>query len=274
MDGILIVDKKEGILSFDVIREVRKKYNEKKVGHIGTLDPLASGILPILIGKATKLSDYLMQHDKEYISKIKLGMSTSTGDREGKITDTCTIPKNLNEEEISKVLNKFLGVTYQVPPMYSALKVNGKKLYEIARSGGEIERRPRKIEIFNIGLLNYDSIENEIEYKVTCSKGTYIRVLSEDIAKKMNTCGYMSYLRRTRVGNFKIEDSGKFIPLEDIFLNNDKFIIKDDEYLKKFLNGVKINTKIDSKLCNVYFKEKFIGIGKVENNKIARFIIK
>ncbi len=274
MDGILIVDKKEGILSFDVIRDVRKKYNEKKVGHIGTLDPLASGILPILIGKATKLSDYLMQHDKEYISKIKLGMSTSTGDREGKITDTCTIPKNLNEEEISKVLNKFLGVTYQVPPMYSALKVNGKKLYEIARSGGEIERRPRKIEIFNIGLLNYDSIENEIEYKVTCSKGTYIRVLSEDIAKKMNTCGYMSYLRRTRVGNFKIEDSGKFIPLEDIFLNNDKFIIKDDEYLKKFLNGVKINTKIDSKLCNVYFKEKFIGIGKVENNKIARFIIK
>ena len=128
MDGILIVDKKEGMTSFDVVRDTRKKYNEKKVGHIGTLDPLASGVLPVLIGKATKLSDYLMNHDKEYVAKIKLGKSTETGDREGNVIETEAVPNNLNEKNIQNVLNEFLGQTFQIPPMYSALKVNGKKI--------------------------------------------------------------------------------------------------------------------------------------------------
>lgn len=273
MDGILIVDKKEGMTSFDVVRDTRKKYNEKKVGHIGTLDPLASGVLPVLIGKATKLSDYLMNHDKEYVAKIKLGKSTETGDREGNVIETEAVPNNLNEENIQKVLNEFLGQTFQIPPMYSALKVNGKKLYEIARSGQNVERQPRKISISEIKIIKYDTSNKEIEYKVTCSKGTYIRVLSEDIAKKLNTCGYMSYLRRTRVGDFKISDSGKFIPLEKIFKDNLNVTIDNQAKLDYFLNGGKINYKYKDSLCNIYYNQKFIGIGKIENEQLRRFII-
>ena len=273
MDGILIVDKKEGMTSFDVVRDTRKKYNEKKVGHIGTLDPLASGVLPVLIGKATKLSDYLMNHDKEYVAKIKLGKSTETGDREGNVIETEDVPNNLNEENIQNVLNEFLGQTFQIPPMYSALKVNGKKLYEIARSGQNVERQPRKINISEIKIIKYDTSNKEIEYKVTCSKGTYIRVLSEDIAKKLNTCGYMSYLRRTRVGDFKISDSGKFIPLEKIFKDNLNVIIDNQAKLDYFLNGGKINYKYKDSLCNIYYNQKFIGIGKIENEQLRRFII-
>lgn len=273
MDGILIVDKKEGMTSFDVVRDTRKKYNEKKVGHIGTLDPLASGVLPVLIGKATKLSDYLMNHDKEYVAKIKLGKSTETGDREGNVIETEAVPNNLNEKNIQNVLNEFLGQTFQIPPMYSALKVNGKKLYEIARSGQNVERQPRKISISEIKIIKYDTSNKEIEYKVTCSKGTYIRVLSEDIAKKLNTCGYMSYLRRTRVGDFKISDSGKFIPLEKIFKDNLNVIIDNQAKLDYFLNGGKINYKYKDSLCNIYYNQKFIGIGKIENEQLRRFII-
>lgn len=273
MDGILIVDKKEGMTSFDVVRDTRKKYNEKKVGHIGTLDPLASGVLPVLIGKATKLSDYLMNHDKEYVAKIKLGKSTETGDREGNVIETEDVPNNLNEENIQNVLNEFLGQTFQIPPMYSALKVNGKKLYEIARSGQNVERQPRKINISEIKIIKYDTSNKEIEYKVACSKGTYIRVLSEDIAKKLNTCGYMSYLRRTRVGDFKISDSGKFIPLEEIFKDNLNVIIDNQAKLDYFLNGGKINYKYKDSLCNIYYNQKFIGIGKIKNEQLRRFII-
>ena len=273
MDGILIVDKKEGMTSFDVVRDTRKKYNEKKVGHIGTLDPLASGVLPVLIGKATKLSDYLMNHDKEYVAKIKLGKSTETGDREGNVIETEDVPNNLNEENIQNVLNEFLGQTFQIPPMYSALKINGKKLYEIARSGQNVERQPRKISISEIKIIKYDTSNKEIEYKVTCSKGTYIRVLSEDIAKKLNTCGYMSYLRRTRVGDFKISDSGKFIPLEKIFKDNLNVTIDNQAKLDYFLNGGKINYKYKDSLCNIYYNQKFIGIGKIENEQLRRFII-
>ena len=278
MDGILIVDKDEGKTSFDVIRDVRKKYNEKKVGHIGTLDPLASGVLPILMGKATKLSDYLMEHSKEYIAKIKLGELTETGDREGKIIKTQDVPKDINSEKIKNILNEFLGKTYQTPPMYSALKIDGKKLYELARSGQEIERKPRKIEITDIDLINYDSIKNEISYKVSCSKGTYIRVLSEDIAKKLGTLGYMTYLRRTRVGNFTLADSGRFIPIGNVFKNNSKIIIKSQDELRKFLNGVRIKVnnnllKIDDDLPKNNFSEKmnlhnekYINIEKNEDN--------
>ena len=153
MDGILIVDKPLGKTSFDCVRDVRKQYNTKKVGHIGTLDPMATGVLAILIGQATKLSDYLMEHDKEYIATLKLGKSTNTGDSEGEIIEEKEVNKNvLDEIIITEALNSFLGETYQIPPMYSALKVNGKKLYEVARSGQEIERKARKIVITSIEL--------------------------------------------------------------------------------------------------------------------------
>lgn len=305
MDGLLIVDKKEGITSFDVIRNVRKEYNIKKVGHIGTLDPLASGVLPVLIGKATKLSDYLMMHDKEYIAKIILGKKTSTGDREGNVIEEKEIEKSkISKENIEAVLNSFLGESYQIPPMYSAIKVNGKKLYELAREDKEIERTPRKINIAKIELLKIENVnvnENvnlslqsiEITYKVQCSKGTYIRTLSEDIAEKLGTVGYMSYLRRTRVGDFKIEDAGKLIDMENIINNIPKYEIKEKN-ISQLINGVKVrkqqenninveknNKNIENKkqnakkseLCKLYCNNKFIGYGISEGEFVKRDIL-
>jgi tRNA pseudouridine55 synthase len=271
MDGVIIVDKKEGMTSFDVVREVRKEYGEKKVGHIGTLDPLASGVLPVLLGKATKLSNFLMEHDKDYIAKLTLGLKTDTGDREGNVI----LKKDIDESKVTKVniinvLNSFLGTSFQVPPMYSAIKVNGKKLYELAREGKEVEREKRKIFVSNIDLIQVDG--NEITFKVTCSKGTYIRTLCEDIAENLGTCGYMSYLRRTRVGNFRIEDAGKFIPMEEIIPDAYTYNI-EERNLKPLLNGVSIRTSLADGICKLYYHDNFIGFGDVISGKLKRKII-
>ena len=283
MNGILIVNKPEGKTSFDYVRDVRIKYQTKKVGHIGTLDPLAQGILPILVGEATKLSDYLMDHDKEYIAVLKLGEKRSTGDREGIVLETrerITIDENC----VLNVLNSFLGETDQIPPMYSALKVEGKKLYELARSGKTVERAPKKITITEIELLEIDSENNTIRFRVVCSKGTYIRVLCEDIAEKLGTCGYMEFLQRTRVGKFTLNDQDKFIDLEDI-LDVKRVSIED---IKHYENGLAVsykecdesannNNRDSSSIVRVYNKDKFIGLGKIdekENNfRVKRFIL-
>lgn len=218
MDGIFIIDKKEGMTSFNVVRDIRKEYNIKKVGHAGTLDPMATGVLLILVGKATKLSDILMNHDKEYVAVLKFGIKTDSADREGTIIEE---DKNFklnkySKEEIKEIFKSFIGKQEQVPPMYSALKVNGKKLYELARKGETIERKAREIEITEIEVVDIDFENNKIKYRVVCSKGTYIRTLCEDIAKKFNTIGIMDDLRRTRVGEYKIQDAGKFIELDQI----------------------------------------------------------
>ena len=186
MDGILIVDKPVSKTSFDVVWNVRKEYNTKKVGHIGTLDPMASGVLPVLIGNATRLSDILVEHDKEYIAILTLGKATDTGDSEGKVIQVDNRFFNEEKEKIEEVLKSFLGDSMQIPPMYSAIKINGRKLYEIARSGKTVEREPRKINISEIELLEFKN-PNEIKFRVVCSKGTYIRVLCEDIAQKLGT---------------------------------------------------------------------------------------
>ena len=273
MNGVLIVNKPKGKTSFDMIRDVRKEYGTKKVGHIGTLDPLAEGVLPVLIGECTKLSDYLMNHDKEYIAELKLGKRTSTGDSEGEIIEEKEI-KDLNEEKIISVLNSFLGKTNQLPPMYSAIKINGKKLYDYARNGEEDKVKdlikPREIEITEIELLEFNKEDNIIKYRVVCSKGTYIRVLCEDIAIKLGTCGYMKSLLRTRVGKFKIEDQEKVIDIEDILEN--RIDIKNSD-LSKLLNGVKLEVKESNDLYNIYCDNKYIGIGEVINNKLKRKII-
>ena len=273
MNGVLIVNKPKGKTSFDMIRDVRKEYGTKKVGHIGTLDPLAEGVLPVLIGECTKLSDYLMNHDKEYIAELKLGKRTSTGDSEGEVIEEKEI-KDLNEEEIINVLNSFLGKTEQLPPMYSAIKINGKKLYDYARNGEEEKVKelikPREIEITEIVLLEFNKEENIIKYRVVCSKGTYIRVLCEDIAIKLETCGYMKSLLRTRVGKFKIEDENKVIDIENILEN--RIDIKNSD-LFKLLNGVKLEIKENNDLYNIYCDDKYIGIGEVVNNKLKRKII-
>lgn len=186
MNGVLIVDKEKGKTSFDIIRDIRKKYNMKKVGHTGTLDPLATGVLPILLGEATKLSDYLMDHDKEYLAVLKLGQKTDTADSEGNVIEKKEVPC-INIEDVEEVISTFIGEIKQIPPMYSAIKVNGKKLYDLARQGKEVEREPRKVKIYSINNIKLDKKNSEIEFTVNCSKGTYIRTLCEDIAEKLST---------------------------------------------------------------------------------------
>ena len=184
--GIVIINKEIGDTSQKVVSKVKKILNEKKAGHIGTLDPLAEGVLPVLIGNATKLSKYLIEHDKTYVATLKLGIKKDTGDEEGLIIETKEV-KDLDEETIKNVLKKFEGKQLQSPHKYSAVKIGGKKLYEYAREGIEVEIPKREIEIYSIKLLEINNDEKEISFEVSCSKGTYIRVLCEDIAEKLET---------------------------------------------------------------------------------------
>ncbi len=188
MDGIIIINKEKGITSFGVVSKLRKIYNTKKVGHCGTLDPNATGVLPVMIGNATKISKYLVEHDKEYIATIKFGIKTDSGDSEGNIILEDKFRLDRQNEELYK--NKILGLVgkqKQVPPMYSAIKVNGKKLYEYAREGKQIDRAAREIEIYSISIEKIDYDNNEMIIKVSCSKGTYIRTLCESIAEEFGT---------------------------------------------------------------------------------------
>lgn len=183
MDGVLIINKPKGFTSHDVVNVLRKALNTKKIGHTGTLDPNATGVLPILVGTATKISKYLIEHDKTYIATIKLGEKTDTGDIEGNIIEKDLNLQNISSEQVEKVLKIFIGKQKQIPPLYSAIKVNGKKAYEYARQGQKLELEARDIEIYNIELIKL--VDKEITFEVSCSKGTYIRTLCEDIAEKL-----------------------------------------------------------------------------------------
>lgn len=290
MNGILIINKEKGCTSHDIVYKVKKIFNEK-VGHTGTLDPLAEGVLPILIGKGTLCSKYLINHDKKYVVNLALGQKTETADLEGKIIEEKNIPdKSLTQSKIEKVLKSFIGKQQQMPPIYSAIKVNGKKLYEYARKGQNVEIKPRKIEIYDIKLMNIDAQKKQIQFEVFCGKGTYIRSLCEDIAEKLETVGYMESLKRIQVGDFKIEESSKIqeleenkedtkyleskiISVEEIFKNKEKIKL-DDKKMQLFLNGVKITQNQENDIYRIYDKnEKFIGIGIVQDKLLKRDII-
>lgn len=334
MDGIILINKEKDYTSHDVVAKV-KKMLKVKVGHTGTLDPNATGVLPLLLGNATKVSKYLINHDKEYIAELKLGIKTDTADKEGKIIAEKKVDikelfnnkslkdnnENINseredkrvlEEKLQEILNSFVGKMLQKPPMYSAIKINGKKLYEYARKNQKVEVEPREIEIYNIKLINFDTKENIIKFKVNCSKGTYIRTLCENISEKLNTYGYMKELQRTKVGNFCIEnaitieelekiineqikinsskendninkniienkidiDNNKnfFITIEKLFENNENFILNQD-LLDKFFNGVMIKNNKNDGIYKVYIDNKFIGIGINKEKRLKRDII-
>lgn len=285
MNGIIIINKPKGCTSHDIVYKAKRIFNEK-VGHTGTLDPNATGVLPLLIGKGTELSKYLINHDKTYEAILQLGEKRDTADSEGKTIEEQNVTSEmLSEVNVKKILQSFEGHQEQIPPMYSAIKVNGKKLYEYARKGQTVELKPRKIEIYKMELLNIDIQNKTIEFRVDCSKGTYIRALCENIAERIGTVGYMKELKRTRVGEFKIEDAitiqeledsknklEKFITLEKFF-ENSKNILLDDRKIKLFLNGVKLTCNYENGIYKIYHNDKLIGTGIVENNLLKRDII-
>ena len=205
MNGIIIIDKPLGKTSHDMVYFMRKLTGIKKVGHTGTLDPEATGVLPICIGSATKVADMLTLSDKRYTAELVLGMTTDTQDAEGEVLTECAV--NVTAEEIENAVKSFVGEIEQVPPMYSAIKQNGKKLYELARKGIEVERKKRKIKIYEINILSIDTVEYRVKIDVLCSKGTYIRTLCEDIGMKLGVGAYMNTLRRTMTGPFALSDS-------------------------------------------------------------------
>ena len=282
MDGILIVNKTKGCTSHDIVYQVKKIVNEK-VGHTGTLDPMATGVLPLLIGKGTLCSKYLINHDKVYKVQLTLGVKTDTADSEGSIIEEKKVPQEaFQKKRIEEVLETFLGKQEQIPPMYSAIKVKGKKLYEYARKGQVVEVQPRLIEIYKIKLLKINRKEKQIEFQVACSKGTYIRSLCEDIAERMGTVGYMSELNRVQVGDFSIEqaisieqlEKGEipYITIEEIFSDRQEILL-EKQRLQPFLNGVKLTMKKPDGVYRVYCDQQFIGIGTVNNEFLKRDII-
>ncbi len=287
MDGIIILNKPKGYTSHDVVSKVKKILKVKKVGHTGTLDPNATGVLPLLLGKGTQLSKYLIEHDKIYRATIKLGVRTDTLDGEGNIIEEKEISSIcIEKENVIKTLNSFKGKGKQTPPMYSAIKVNGKKLYEYARKGEKVDVKPRDIEIYDINL---EDIKNdEIVFKVHVSKGTYIRVLCDEIAIKLGTVGYMKELERLKVGKFSIENSitikelevqkeninDKIITIEEFF-NNNMQINLNEKQLKLFLNGVCLSFDKPEGIYKIYDKENsFVGSGIIQNGLLKRDIIK
>lgn len=274
--GILNIYKPTKITSFDVVRIIRKLTNEKKVGHCGTLDPEACGVLPICIGKATKAIDYIMEKNKVYVAELKLGEVTDTYDIEGKVIRQCDV--NVTAEEVIEAVYSFKGNIKQVPPMYSALKVNGKKLYELAREGIEIEREARDITIHDIKVLEINL--PYVKMEVNCSKGTYIRSLCYDIGEKLGCGAMMSALERTATGKFTKENSinieslnkeniyDYIIPIENAFLNYPK-VVANIKFKTLLLNGVILKDKSftsdieKDEIYRVYDEENnLVGIGR------------
>ncbi|MBU0503248.1 MAG: tRNA pseudouridine(55) synthase TruB [Candidatus Omnitrophota bacterium] len=203
-DGILVINKPKGITSHDVVDFVRKKFKIKQVGHSGTLDPIATGVLVILIGKCTKLFNQFLGLDKEYSATLTLGARTNSGDIQGEVIEKKEFG-HVTEENVNKALSVFIGENMQVPPMVSALKHKGKRLYDLAREGKEVKRLPRKIVIKEISLLKFSL--PDIQFKVKCSRGTYVRQLAEDIAAKLGCVGFVSQIERLSIGRFNIKDS-------------------------------------------------------------------
>lgn len=290
MDGLLIVDKEKGYTSRDIVNIIGKKFNTKKVGHTGTLDPNATGVLPLLIGKATLISKYLINHDKRYIATLKLGLKTDTADGEGNIIEQHILDNNIMSDDIIKgVFNKLIGKQEQIPPVYSAIKVNGRKLYEYARAGEEVNIEPRLIEIYDLKLLSINIEEKEIKFGVSCSKGTYIRSLCEKVAELLGTIGYMKELERVEVGQFNIEKAidlkvleenkedelfleEKLISIEKIFEEREAINLRDKR-LALFLNGVKLSIVKPNSIYRIYNQNKFIGLGTINNNELKRDVI-
>ena len=268
---IINVCKEKNMTSRDVVNIISKHLHTKKVGHTGTLDPLATGVLLVCTDRDTKLVDILTSKTKEYVATMQLGIQTDTGDITGNIIKRASF--RVNKEQIIQTLNSFLGQSTQTVPIYSAVKINGKKLYEYARNGKEVTLPTREITISNIELIDFH--DNLIKFKVTVSKGTYIRSLIEDIGKTLKTVATMEDLVRTKQGSYKIEDSYtlddikndnyKLIPLRTVLQDYPSYELNANEYFK-VKNGSKMSLNLDDKIVTLLYNNKPIALYKKENN--------
>lgn len=281
MQGFLLIDKPEGMTSFSAVSRIKRLANEKRVGHTGTLDPMATGVLPIFLGRATALSSILLEAEKQYTATVKLGITTDTCDITGRVESENVV--SVTEEELLAVLESFKGETQQIPPVYSALKKDGVRLYELARRGEEVEIEPRRITINELVLKSFD--KDTFEIFVSCSKGTYIRSLCRDIGEKLGCGATMTALRRNSTCGFS-EDL--CVKLEDLTPDNISQFLKSEEYAVRHLREVSVSEKqavrfsnggqlayerlknadfSDRELLRIKFGDKFLGIGVAENEK-------
>ena len=270
--GYISVIKPKGWSSNQLLSKLKWLLQIKKAGHGGTLDPFATGIVPIFFGEATKFSNRILESDKEYIAELKLGFESSTGDTEGELSKDDSFNEEKLPRNLENILNEFLGIQKQTPPKYSALKYNGKPYYEYARAGIEIPIKTREIEIFSIDLVNFRN--RKITFQVSCSKGTYIRTLGEDIAKKIGTKGYLTNLERIREGKIKKIDSFSVEQIEVLSVEERKKLLKpvyqllelpkielNNTHTRKILNGQNLDIAINAGEILLFSEKTFIGIG-------------
>ena len=288
MNGIIIINKPKSFTSFDVIAVLRRLLNQRKIGHMGTLDPMATGVLPILLGDSAKFQIYCTNHNKTYIADLKFGITTDTLDITGNVLSETK--SNVNREELQKVLRTFVGEIFQVPPMFSAIKIKGQKLCDLARKGVEIKREKRKITIYSIKLIDFNEENQTAKIEVECSKGTYIRTLCDDIGQKLSVGAVLTELRRTKSNGFDISES---ISLDDIkFIcerNGEKNFIFPTDMLFKDMSSVNVSERQANRLYNgasldvsrvrfdrkvsdqeilkVYMNNIFVGLAKVVEEK-------
>lgn len=290
MTGFICIDKPQDITSFLAVNKVRRIVNEKKVGHSGTLDPMATGVLFAALGGATRFLDFLPNHEKSYNAQIKMGITTDTLDITGKVLKE--EKTDVSREQIENILPFFEGKIKQLPPMYSALKKDGKRLYDLARQGIEVEREEREVEIKSIELADFDGENQEFSIEVQCSGGTYIRTLSEDIGKKLGVPAVLKKLVRTKANGFTLEKCVSLESLKNLCNagETEKCIISVEEVMKaypsvtvseaqatRFFNGGelsldRIKCKTNDGLCRVYSPDKrFLGLGEVDRSRESLF---
>ena len=285
MNGVIVIDKPADFTSFDVIAVVRRLTGQRKTGHTGTLDPNATGVLPVLLGAATKAQDRIPNHDKSYLAQFRLGLTTDTLDIWGEVkTET---PGHVTEDDVRALLPRFSGEIMQVPPMYSALKKDGQRLYDLARKGVEVEREARPVTVYRLELVSFDSETQTGELAVSCSKGTYVRTLIDDIGQALGVGAVMTALRRTEACGFTLSDcvtldrlrqlcgegvaDSVLLPTDSLFAVYPKLTVSDAQ-ATRFSNGGALdlsrtalkNTADDGAICRVYAKSnRFIGLGRV-----------
>lgn len=287
-DGIIVVDKPQGWTSMDVCAKLRRVMGERRVGHAGTLDPLATGVLPVFVGRATRAVEFAVEGEKEYLAALKLGVITNTQDMTGEVLEKR--PVKVERERLKEVLPHFTGAISQIPPMYSAIKIQGKKLYQLARAGQEVERAPRPVTIHALEVTDevpedFPREEDTWYLRVRCSKGTYVRTLCHDIGEALGCGGSMSALRRTRVGDYTLEGaatldqiqaasdpSALLRPVDSCFAGLPMLVLKSEQAEKKIRNGAALNLPVppgDGEYRVYGVDGAFLTLSRVEGNRLT-----